>query len=32
MDKISSKSLKIVGDAIIASLPKIEERIQSRGR
>ena len=32
MDKISSKSLKIVGDAIIASLPKIEERIQSRGK
>jgi Peptidase family M28 len=32
MDKISSKSLKIVGDAVISSLPKIEERIQSRSR
>jgi Zn-dependent M28 family amino/carboxypeptidase len=32
LDKISSKSLKIVGDTIIASLPKIEERIQSRAR
>ena len=32
LDKISPKSLKIVGDAIIVSLPKIEERIQSRGR
>ncbi|HSQ23444.1 MAG TPA: M28 family metallopeptidase [Pyrinomonadaceae bacterium] len=32
LDKISGKSLKIVGDAIIVSLPKIEERIQSRGR
>jgi Zn-dependent M28 family amino/carboxypeptidase len=32
LDKISPKSLKIVGDTIIASLPKIEERIQSRPR
>lgn len=32
MDKISSKSLKIVGDAIITSLPKIEERVQSHSR
>ena len=32
LDKISGKSLKIVGDTIIASLPKIEERIQSRSR
>lgn len=32
LDKISAKSLKIVGDAIIVSLPKIEERIQSRSR
>ena len=32
LDKISPKSLKIVGDTIIASLPKIEERIQSRSR
>ena len=30
LDKISAKSLKIVGDTVIASLPKIEERIQSR--
>jgi hypothetical protein len=32
LDKISSKSLKTVGDTIIASLPKIEERIQNRSR
>lgn len=32
LDKISGKSLKVVGDTIIASLPKIEERIQSRGK
>jgi hypothetical protein len=32
LDKVSAKSLKIVGDAIIVSLPKIEERIQSRSR
>ena len=32
LDKVSAKSLKIVGDAIIASLPKIEERIQNRSR
>jgi hypothetical protein len=32
LDKISGKSLKIVGDTIIASLPKIEQRIQSRGQ
>jgi len=30
LDKISPKSLKIVGDTVLASLPKIEERIQSR--
>jgi Zn-dependent M28 family amino/carboxypeptidase len=30
LDKISGKSLKIVGDTIIASLPKIEEHIASR--
>jgi glutaminyl-peptide cyclotransferase len=30
LDKISGKSLKIVGDTIIASLPKIEERIASK--
>jgi peptidase M28-like protein len=32
LDKVSSRSLKIVGDAILASLPKIEERILSRPR
>jgi len=32
LDKVSPKSLKIVGDTIIASLPKIEERVQNRSR
>jgi len=32
LDKVSPKSLKIVGDTIIVSLPKIEERILSRPR
>jgi hypothetical protein len=32
LDKISAKSLKVVGDAVIVSLPKIEERIMSRPR
>ncbi len=32
LDKISGKSLKIVGDGVIASLPKIEERLASRSR
>jgi Zn-dependent M28 family amino/carboxypeptidase len=32
LDKISGKSLKVVGDTIIASLPRIEDRIQSRSR
>jgi glutaminyl-peptide cyclotransferase len=32
LDKVSAKSLKIVGDVMMASLPKIEERIQSRSR
>jgi len=32
LDKVSGKSLKVVGDTIIASLPKIEERIQSRSK
>ena len=32
LDKISPDSLKAVGDTIILSLPKIEERVQSRGR
>lgn len=31
LDKISAKSLKIVGDAVIMSLPKIEERLTSKG-
>lgn len=30
LDKISAKSLKVVGDAVIASLPKIEERLAAR--
>jgi Peptidase family M28 len=30
LDKVSSKSLKIVGDTIIVSLPKIEERLASK--
>jgi len=30
LDKVSAKSLKAVGDTVIASLPKIEERIQGR--
>ncbi len=30
LDKISAKSLKIVGDAVIVSLPKIEERLGSK--
>jgi Peptidase family M28 len=32
LDKVSAKSLKIVGDTIIVSLPKIEERILSKPR
>ncbi len=32
LDKVSAKSLQIVGDTVISSLPKIEERIQSRAR
>lgn len=32
LDKISAKSLKIVGDVVVASLPKIEDRIQNRSR
>ena len=32
LDKVSAKSLKIVGDTILVSLPKIEERLQSRPR
>ena len=30
LDKISAKSLKIVGDVLLASLPKIEERLGSK--
>lgn len=30
VDKVSAKSLKIVGDTILVSLPKIEERLTSR--
>jgi hypothetical protein len=30
LDKISGKSLKIVGDAVIASLPRIEERLANK--
>jgi glutaminyl-peptide cyclotransferase len=32
LDKVSAKSLKIVGDVVLASLPKIEERLQNRSR
>src|SRR6266487_120371 len=32
LDKVSAKSLQIVGDVLLASLPKIEERLASRGR
>jgi len=32
LDKISAKSLKTVGDAVMGSLPKIEERIQNHSR
>lgn len=30
LDKVSAKSLKIVGDTVIASLPKIEERLANQ--
>jgi len=32
MDKVSAKSLKTVGDVVLASLPKIEEGIQNRSQ
>jgi len=32
LDKISPKSLKIIGDTVIVSLPKIEERLVNRPR
>jgi glutaminyl-peptide cyclotransferase len=30
LDKVSAKSLKIVGDVVLTSLPKIEERVASK--
>ena len=30
LDKVSAKSLKIVGDAVVLSLPKIEERLANK--
>lgn len=30
LDKVSAKSLKIVGDTVVASLPKIEERLSRK--
>ena len=32
LDKVSAKSLKTVGDSVILSLPKIEERIAAKSR
>lgn len=32
LDKVSSKSMKIVGDVVSASLPRIEQRLLSKGR
>jgi glutaminyl-peptide cyclotransferase len=32
LDKVSAKSLKIVGDVVLTSLPKIEERLQNRSQ
>jgi len=32
IDKISSQSMKIVGDVVLASLPRIEERLLSKAR
>jgi glutaminyl-peptide cyclotransferase len=32
LDKVSAKSLKIAGDAVIVSFPKIEERLQNSSR
>ncbi len=32
LDKVSAKSLKIVGDTVLLSLPQIEERLQNRSR
>jgi hypothetical protein len=32
LDKISPRSLKVVGDVLLASLPRIEERLSSRAK
>jgi len=32
LDKVSARSLQIVGDVLLASLPKIEEQLQNRSR
>ena len=32
LDKVSPQSMKIVGDAVIASLPRIEQRLLSKGK
>jgi glutaminyl-peptide cyclotransferase len=32
IDKISSQSMKIVGEVVLASLPRIEERLATKGR
>jgi glutaminyl-peptide cyclotransferase len=32
IDKVSPRSMKIVGDVIVASLPRIEQRLQSKPR
>ena len=32
LDKVSPRSMKIVGDAVIASLPRIEQRLLSKGK
>jgi glutaminyl-peptide cyclotransferase len=32
IDKVSPRSMKIVGDVIVASLPRIEQRLQSKSR
>lgn len=32
LDKVSAKSMKIVGDVVAASLPHIEDRLQTKGR
>lgn len=32
LDKVSAKSMKIVGDVVSASLPRIEQRVQGKGK